>query len=143
MRTGSTPKGPFTRSTVYQSRRNAPREIINRWHIPAKPLPNIYSAHWDTWKDQYLLFHGMYDIPGEVEPLACHNGGLSGYFIFTAGGRYYEYSDGQVSEIEGEFTSKDDFLARGLANYGEMTLHKIAPQQSPENEMLMRWMPGF
>jgi hypothetical protein len=85
----------------------------------------------------------MYDIPGEVEPLACHDGGLPGFFIFTAGGRYYEYSDGQVSEIEGEFTSKDDFLERGLANYDEMTLREIAPQPNHDNRMLKRWMPGF
>jgi hypothetical protein len=85
----------------------------------------------------------MYDIPGEVEPLACHDGGLSGFFIFTAGGCYYEYSDGKVSEIEDEFTSKDDFLERGLANYDELTLREIAPQSSPENNMLKGWMPGF
>ncbi|KAJ7208397.1 hypothetical protein C8J57DRAFT_1540692 [Mycena rebaudengoi] len=97
--------------------------------------------HWDTWKDQYLWvpdFLGTTDEQGLS--IGCST---EWYFIFTAGGRYYKYSDEQVSEIEGEFTSKDDFLARGLANYGEMTLHKIAPQQSPENEMLMRWMPGF
>jgi hypothetical protein len=89
------------------------------------------------------LFHGMYDIPGDVEPLACHNAGYSGYFIFTAGGRYYEYCDGQVSEFEGEFASKDDFLERGLANYDEMTRREIAPQPGHENDMPEMWMPTF
>jgi hypothetical protein len=74
------------------------------------------------------LFHGMYDIPGDVEPLVCHDRGYSGYFIFTAGSRYYGHCDEDVCEFEAEFASKDDFLERRLANYDEMMKREIAPQ---------------
>jgi hypothetical protein len=70
------------------------RYTLGGTHQPNYSLTSIkYSAHWDTWSDQYLWvpdflgttdgtklvdkpFHVMYDIPGDVEPLACHVGRL-------------------------------------------------------------------
>ncbi|KAJ7918932.1 hypothetical protein B0H13DRAFT_1868915 [Mycena leptocephala] len=96
--------------------------IYAAWYAdPTLPAP--WSTDWDHWGGLFWLFNEKYhnrkveklfkdvfDVPGTVEPLAYAQCGIGEYFLFTAGGRYYFYSDGKLTVHRMEFTSPKEFL---------------------------------
>jgi hypothetical protein len=112
-------------------------------------MPWHPTSDWEEWTGLNLwgatingtplideMFKTIFPIPGTVEPVAFRNDGSDGFFMFTAGGRYYLYDDGQVSRCDGEFTSTDDFLH----NEGKFSWTIVPPQPGLED---VPWLPGY
>ncbi|KAF7344925.1 hypothetical protein MVEN_01654900 [Mycena venus] len=101
--------------------------IYGDWYTDPT-LSGPWSTDWDDWESLCLfedtvdgklridkLFKDNWDIPGKVEPVAyiLGSGGLC--FLFTAGGRYYFWSDGRLTVHRLEFASSKEFLDHALA----------------------------
>jgi hypothetical protein len=104
--------------------------IHGDWYIDPT-LPQPWSTDWDPWDSLRLfedtvdgklmidkLFKDVWEVPGVVKPLAyiVSTGGLC--FLFTAGGRYYYWSDGRLTVHRIEFESPKEFLDYALKSDG-------------------------
>ncbi|KAJ7869385.1 hypothetical protein B0H13DRAFT_2350977 [Mycena leptocephala] len=104
--------------------------IHGDWYIDPT-LPQPWSTDWDAWDSLRLfedtvdgelmidkLFKDIWEVPGVVKPLAyiVSTGGLC--FLFTAGGRYYYWSDGRLTVHRMEFESPKEFLDYALKKDG-------------------------
>ncbi|KAJ7478421.1 hypothetical protein FB451DRAFT_1241975 [Mycena latifolia] len=79
-----------------------------------------WSDDWRRWRgvDEFayhripLSYNVAFGIPGTIEPLAYLNWGEQDDWLFTAGGKYYFYTDEEdvVIRFEHEFESHDDFF---------------------------------
>lgn len=109
-----------------------PRTWIHGDWYTDPSLPQPWSTNWDAWEilpfweeqtvDGKLkinkLFKETWEVPRTVKPLAYidNTGGL--YFLFTAGGRYYFWSDGRLTVHRMEFASPQEFLDHALQKDG-------------------------
>jgi hypothetical protein len=94
-------------------------------------LPPGWSTDWEDWDNLRLWtatidgklkidqFQYVFDVPGTIEPLAymVSTGGL--FFVFTAGGRYYYFTDGHLRVHRMEFASPQEFLQHALQEGGD------------------------
>ncbi|KAJ7681641.1 hypothetical protein B0H17DRAFT_1205626 [Mycena rosella] len=89
-------------------------------------LPVGWSTDWEDWDSLRLWrqivdgklkidkLKDVFDVPGTLERLAHmpSAGGL--FFLFTAGGRYYYFTDGYLRVHHMEFASPQEFLQHAL-----------------------------
>ncbi|KAF8172763.1 hypothetical protein K438DRAFT_2023640 [Mycena galopus ATCC 62051] len=99
------------------------------YNDPTIPIP--WSTDWEYWDGLRLyaqkvdgvpkiekLFKEVFNVPGTIEPLAYHSCAGEDFFLFTAGGRYYHWSDGYLTVHSKEFASPKAFLACCLREGG-------------------------
>jgi hypothetical protein len=61
-------------------------------------------------------------VPGTIKPVAYVIGLAGGCFLFTAGGRYYLWSEGRLAVLHMEFSSPKEFLVHALQGDGDYSL---------------------
>ncbi|KAJ6542843.1 hypothetical protein B0H19DRAFT_1172181 [Mycena capillaripes] len=127
---GSAPFDPSLRVVNPPRRyvgRLSARELSKKWHRQ-EALPANWSCDWENWPGILnffiettwynlsrfdMVFRGMYNICGKVEPLAFCPHSCGSTFLFAAAGDYYYYSSSaKLYRYEGQFASHADFLAR-------------------------------
>ncbi|KAJ6486603.1 hypothetical protein DFH09DRAFT_1457152 [Mycena vulgaris] len=139
-RTGKRPGFLRTRST-------SPHPSLYKDWYTDPTLPRPWSTDWDDW--DYLLrlfeqtvdgklkikklFKDVFDVPGSVEPVAYMRAACGEVWLFTAGGRYYFWSDGYLAVHRMEFASPKEFLEHALQG-------KSPGEHLPDVEISMR--PG-
>ncbi|KAJ7454297.1 hypothetical protein B0H11DRAFT_1926508 [Mycena galericulata] len=121
-------RGPPLRTWIYKD-----------WYTDPTP-PTGWSTDWeefdilDFWDPAHMvdspvdgrrvlkierLFQDVFDVPGTVEPVAYVYSVCGEIFFFTAGGRYYLYSDGRLVVHRMEFAGPKEFLDYALEGEGE------------------------
>ncbi|KAJ7513276.1 hypothetical protein B0H11DRAFT_2213789 [Mycena galericulata] len=121
-------RGPPLRTWIYKD-----------WYTYPTP-PAGWSTDWedfdilDFWDPAHMvdspvdgrrvlkierLFQDVFDVPGTVVPLAFVYPVGGEIFLFTAGGRYYLYSDGRVVLHRMEFAGPKEFLEYALEGEAE------------------------
>ncbi|KAJ7459318.1 hypothetical protein FB451DRAFT_1405954 [Mycena latifolia] len=102
-----------------------PRAWIHSSWYTDPTLPESWSTDWEEWVNLDLfektingklkiekLFNDAYGVPGTIEPIAYSVETSGEVFLFTAGGRYYFYSEYTGLAVHHmEFASPKDFLA--------------------------------
>jgi hypothetical protein len=56
------------------------------------------------------MFKNDFDLPGTIEPVAYPTSYVDEFFLFTAAGRYYLWSDGNLTMHRMRFPSPKEFL---------------------------------
>ncbi|KAJ6588029.1 hypothetical protein B0H19DRAFT_1247754 [Mycena capillaripes] len=123
--------------------------IFGTWYNDPT-LPDPWSTDWDDW-NLYLfeetfdgklkvdkLFKDVFDVPGTVEPLAFVEAVGGDIFLFTAGGRYYFYSDGMLTVHRMDFASPKEFLDHVLRKDPEEDLPDMPIEMRPGTDL--KWL---